>query len=64
MKSKQILLVAYGENKAQAVADMIEGPVTTDVPASVLQNHDDVIVIIDEKAASKIKNRNLITTIA
>ncbi|CAM4293713.1 glucosamine-6-phosphate deaminase [Weissella hellenica] len=64
MKSKKILLVAYGENKAQAVADMVEGPVTTDVPASVLQNHDDVTVIIDEQAASKIKNRDLITTIA
>ncbi|SCB96975.1 glucosamine-6-phosphate deaminase [Weissella bombi] len=64
MKSKKILLVAYGENKAQAIAAMVEGPVTTDVPASVLQNHDDVTIIVDRSAASKIKNRDLITTIA
>ncbi|WP_419154443.1 glucosamine-6-phosphate deaminase [Weissella bombi] len=64
MKSKKILLVAYGENKAQAIAAMVEGPVTTDVPASVLQNHDDVTIIVDHSAASKIKNRDLITTIA
>lgn len=64
MKSKKILLVAYGENKAQAIADMVEGPVTTDVPASVLQNHGDVTIIVDHSAASKIKNRDLITTIA
>lgn len=63
MKSKKILLVAYGENKAQAIADTVEGPVTTDVPASVLQNHGDVTIIVDQSAASKIKNRDLITSI-
>lgn len=52
LQSKQILVEAFGKNKAQAVKNMIEGPVTEDVPASVLQNHDNVIVIIDEAAAS------------
>lgn len=33
---------------------MIEGPVTNELPASVLQKHDDVIVIIDEAAASNL----------
>jgi glucosamine-6-phosphate deaminase len=55
MKSKKILLEAYGEKKAEIVAKMIEGPVTEDVPASVLQKHPDVVVILDEAAASKLK---------
>ena len=54
MKSKHILLEAYGEKKADAIQKMIEGPVTTEVPASVLQNHPNVTVIIDEAAASKL----------
>lgn len=54
MKSKHILIEAYGEDKADAIKGMIEGPVTTDLPASVLQNHDNVTVIIDEAAASKL----------
>src|SRR5699024_5467783 len=54
MKSKKILLEAYGEKKADIVAKMIEGPVTEDVPASVLQNHPDVVVILDEASASKL----------
>lgn len=54
MKSKQIILMAYGENKADAVKQTIEGPVTTAVPASVLQNHPNAVLIIDEAAASKL----------
>ncbi|MGT2801606.1 glucosamine-6-phosphate deaminase [Streptococcus henryi] len=54
MKSKTIVLMAYGQDKADAIAQMINGPVTTDLPASILQEHDDVIVIVDEAAASKL----------
>ena len=54
MQSKKILLMAFGTDKADAIKGMIDGPVTTDVPASVLQNHADVTVIIDEDAASKL----------
>ena len=57
MKSKHILIEADGEDKADAIKGMIEGPVTTDLPASVLQNHDNVTVIIDEAAASKLSNK-------
>ncbi|MCZ2490626.1 glucosamine-6-phosphate deaminase [Dellaglioa carnosa] len=57
MKSKKILLEAFGESKAEAIKGMIEGPVTEDVPASFLQNHDDVTVIVDEAAASLLKNK-------
>ncbi|MGO3728129.1 MAG: glucosamine-6-phosphate deaminase [Enterococcus viikkiensis] len=54
MQSKKILLMAFGTDKADAIKGMIDGPVTTDVPASVLQNHADVTVIIDEAAANKL----------
>lgn len=57
LKDKQILLEAYGEEKADAVKGMIEGPVTPDLPASSLQNHDNVIVVIDEAAASKLSKK-------
>lgn len=55
MKAKNILLIATGSNKAQAVKDMIEGPVDVNCPASILQKHQDVIVIVDEAAASLLK---------
>ena len=54
MRSKKILMIATGENKAKAIKDMIEGPMTTDCPASVLQGHNDVTVIMDKPAASKL----------
>ena len=55
MKAKNILLIATGANKAQAVKDMIEGPVDVACPASVLQRHPSVVVIVDEPAASLLK---------
>lgn len=54
LHAKQILIVAYGEAKAAAVAAMIQGPVTPDVPASYLQTHPNVTVILDEAAASQL----------
>ena len=56
MKAKNIMLIATGKNKAQAIKDMIEGQVDIDCPASILQNHGDVVVIIDEEAASLLSN--------
>ena len=52
MNAKKILVVANGENKATAVYNMVKGPVTEDCPASVLQKLEDVIVIVDKKAAA------------
>lgn len=52
MEAKEILLVAYGEKKVPAIKAMVEGPVTTDVPASILQNHPNVTIIVDEAAAA------------
>lgn len=52
MRSKKIVLIATGASKAEAVKNMIKGEVTPQCPASVLQQHDDVVVFLDEAAAS------------
>ena len=52
MKAKNILLIATGANKAQAVKDMLEGQVDEKCPASILQKHPNVTIIVDEPAAS------------
>lgn len=54
MKAKMILLLVSGEGKAQILHDVICGPVTPKVPASILQMHPNVIVIADEAALSKV----------
>ena len=53
MKAKKILLIVSGEDKADALAKAVYGPVTPQLPASVLQLHSDVVVVADEAACSK-----------
>ncbi len=53
-EARTVLLLAFGASKAEAVAQMVEGPVTAMVPASALQLHERVVVILDEPAASKL----------
>ena len=55
MEAKQCLLLASGESKAKAIAHAVEGPITAEVPASVLQMHPRTILIVDEGAASRLK---------
>ena len=55
MAAKKIVLIATGPKKAEAVKNMIEGAVTPQVPASILQEHADVIIFLDEAAASLLK---------
>jgi len=55
MEARQNLLMAFGENKAHAIAEAIEGPVTSINPASVLQMHPVVKVCLDRSAASQLK---------
>lgn len=52
MNARRIVLLAFGEGKAEAVRDSVRGPVTEDVPASILQNHRDAVFVLDEAAAS------------
>lgn len=52
MAAKQIILLAFGKSKAEAIRQTIEGPITTDVPASILQTHPNVTFVLDKDAAS------------
>ena len=54
LDARRILLLAHGENKAQAVRDMVEGPLSAFCPASALQLHQRTTILIDEAAASKL----------
>ncbi len=55
MEARTNLLLAFSENKAAAIAGMVEGPVTANNPASVLQLHPSVKVCVDEPAASQLE---------
>lgn len=55
MDARTCLMLAFGENKADAVAEMVEGPVSSMIPATILQFHHDARIILDEAAASKLK---------
>lgn len=54
MSAKKILLVVSGEDKAAILKEVLCGPITPRVPASVLQLHADVTVVADEAALSKL----------
>ena len=54
MSAKKILLIATGENKAEALYQSLYGKITPNVPASILQLHNDVTVVADEAALSLI----------
>ena len=58
MEGRQCILLAFGKKKADAVARSIEGPVSSMVPASILQMHPNAIFIIDEDAAHKLQKRD------
>ena len=55
MEVKKVILIAYGSKKAAAVREMVNGPVVTEMPASILQKHQNVILFLDEEAASLLK---------
>ena len=54
MRSKKILLIASGANKADAVYRMVNNPISVDCPATILRNHPDVTVIVDAEAGAKL----------
>ncbi|MBQ4846936.1 glucosamine-6-phosphate deaminase [Pseudoalteromonas sp. MMG013] len=56
LDAKKVVLLATGENKADAIQAMIEGPLTAACPASALQMHRDAVIVIDTAAASKLKD--------
>lgn len=52
LRARSILLLASGKGKARCIADMVNGPITEQVPASALRLHANVTVIVDEEAAA------------
>lgn len=54
LEAHQVLLLAYGSNKADAIFRAVEGPVTSSVPGSALQLHPRTLYILDEDAAHKL----------
>src|SRR5207302_10452725 len=57
LEARKILLLANGKKKADAVAQAVEGPVTSMITASALQMHEDTTVYVDDDAASKLQMR-------
>jgi glucosamine-6-phosphate deaminase len=58
MDAGRIVLLAFGEQKAAAVKDMVEGALSAMIPASALQMHQHVLVLLDEAAASELKHQD------
>ena len=56
MSAKRILMVANGKEKARILKQAFQGPVTPQVPASILQLHPQVILVADEEALSEMEN--------
>ena len=54
MDARNVILVATGTNKAHAIAQVIEGPITAMYPGSVLQLHQHATIVVDEDAASEL----------
>jgi glucosamine-6-phosphate deaminase len=55
LDARELVLVAQGEGKADAIAAAVEGPLTSFVPGSALQLHEHAMVVVDQAAASKLK---------
>ena len=56
MRAKKIILIASGEKKAKAIYNLFHGTVSSDVPCTILQEHPNVVVVLDEKAAQLLKH--------
>lgn len=54
LKSKRVIMMAWGEGKASIIQKAIEGPVTDQIPSSFLQKHSNVLVVLDEAASSQL----------
>jgi len=57
MEAKECVLLASGESKAEAIRKCVEGPICAECPASILQLHPRVIVILDEEASQRLNKK-------
>ncbi|HVR85169.1 MAG TPA: glucosamine-6-phosphate deaminase [Planctomycetota bacterium] len=58
MDSRHLLMLASGAGKADIIREMVEGPITSEIPATCLQLHPRATVILDEAASEKLKRRD------
>jgi glucosamine-6-phosphate deaminase len=58
MNAREIILLASGEKKAKIISKLVEGNISTKVPASILQVHSNVVVIVDNAAAALLKKHH------
>lgn len=54
MQARKILVIVSGESKAAILKEVLDGPITPSVPASILQLHNDVTIVADKAALSKL----------
>lgn len=59
LKADKIILLANGKNKAEAIKRTVTGKISTQVPASLLQTHPKITILLDQEAASLIKKDDL-----
>lgn len=55
LEARELVLLAFGAGKAEAIAGAVEGPVSASLPGSVIQLHPEVTVFVDEAAASRLR---------
>jgi glucosamine-6-phosphate deaminase len=56
LRARHLVLLAFGEGKADAIAGAVEGPVTSSLPGSAIQLHPHATVVVDEAAASRLQH--------
>lgn len=56
LRARHLILLAFGTAKADTIADAVEGPLTASMPASAVQLHPHVTVVVDEAAAASLAN--------
>lgn len=59
LQAKEILLLAFGENKADAIAKTLKGPISPQIPSTALQMHSKTSFLLDEKAALLLKDSRI-----
>lgn len=59
LKSNRIVLLASGKKKAEAIKKTVSGKISTQIPASLLQTHPQITIILDQEAASLLDKENL-----
>jgi glucosamine-6-phosphate isomerase len=58
LESRQAILMASGQKKSPVIQMALEGPITPDMPASIIRNHEQAYVMLDEEASSFLKKQN------